>query len=238
MTLGVIGGLGPLATACYLELIIRMTEAKRDQDHIDMILYNCPHIPDRTEYILGRSEESPAPEMIRIGQALARQGVDYIGIPCITAHYFHRELTENISVPIIHAIHETGEELSQNGIRKVGVMATDGTVQSGLFQEHLREMGIDVILPDERHQRYVMEIIYDNVKAGTPVDLDKFHRASAHLLRQGAQINILGCTELSLVKKDYPIGREFLDAMEVLAQRSVRLCGGKLKEKYRNLIEI
>lgn len=236
MTLGVIGGLGPIATAYFMELIIKMTDAACDQDHLDMIIYNSPRIPDRTSYILGRSDENPVKPMIEIGRKLAQQGADCISIPCITAHYFHRELTDNIPVPIVHAIQETALEIQKNGIRRVGIMATDGTVQSRIFQNQLEEQGMEVVLPDAKHQGYVMDIIYKNVKAGVPVDMEKFQKVSEELRGKGAQIIILGCTELSLIKKDYPIGAGYIDAMEVLAQRSILRCHGKLKEEYQNLI--
>lgn len=237
MTLGVIGGLGPMATAYFMELVVKMTKADCDQEHLDMIIYSCPKIPDRTAYILGRSEENPVKDMSRVGKLLAQQGADCIAIPCITAHYFHQELSEKIPVPIIHGIYETGAEIKKYGIQKVGIMATDGTIQSRIFQKQIEEMGMEAILPDTKHQKYVMDIIYGNVKAGIPVDMDKFDAVSVWMKKQGAQVIILGCTELSIVKKEHELGPGFVDAMEVLAQRSVVRCRGRLKEEYEHLIK-
>ena len=236
ITLGVIGGLGPIATAHFMELVIRMTEADTDQEHLDMILYNRPSIPDRTGYILDPSKPNPLPEMIRVGNALARQGAKLIAIPCMTAHYFHRDLTRYIETPIVHAIHETAVHLKKHGITKVGIMATDGTVRSKLFQQELQKHGITPVIPGEQGQKCVMSVIYDDIKANRPAEMDKFDFAAKDLREQGAEAIILGCTELSLVKRDYPIGAGYLDAMEVLAQTCVRMCGGKLKEAYQNLI--
>ncbi len=235
-TLGVIGGLGPIATAHFMELIIRMTEAETDQEHLDMIIYNHPTTPDRTGYILDPSKPSPLPEMVRIGKALSQQGASLIAIPCMTAHYFHRELSSQIPAPIVHAIHETAVHLKKNGIERVGIMATDGTIQSGLFQRELKRHGIMPIVPGMNAQSCVMSIIYDDIKANRPADLEKFAFVSRELWRGGAQAIILGCTELSLVKRDYPIGGGYLDAMEVLARRCVIACGGRLKPEYDNLI--
>ena len=235
-TLGVIGGLGPIATAHFMELIIRMTEADTDQEHLDMIIYNRPSIPDRTSYILDSTRPNPLPEMIRVGNALTRQGAELIAIPCMTAHYFHRELTRYIETPIVHAIHEVAVHLKKHGITRVGIMATDGSIRSGLFQRELQKHGIEPIIPGEQAQKCVMSVIYDDVKANKPAGMDKFELASRQLRDQGAEAIILGCTELSLVKRDQPIGAGYLDAMEVLAQTCVRLCGGKLKEEYQNLI--
>lgn len=238
MTLGVIGGLGPIATAYFMELVIKMTDAERDQEHIEMIVYNFPKIPDRTAYILGQSRENPVDSMIAIGKKLEAQGADYIAIPCVTAHYFHKELSESIRIPILHAIRETGEEILKKKVGTVGLMATDGTVQSGIFQKQLEEMGLKVLAPESEYQRLVMDIIYKNVKAGNPPDIDKFNRVSRHLRERGAKILILGCTELSLIMRDFSIGKGYVDVMEVLAQRAVLLCRGKLKEKYRKLIDL
>ena len=236
ITLGVIGGLGPIATAHFMELVIRMTEAQTDQEHLDMVIYNRPSIPDRTSYILDQTRPNPLPEMIRVGNALARQGAKLIAIPCMTAHYLHRELTRYIEAPIVHAIHETAVHLKKHGISKVGIMATDGTIRSRLFQQELEKHGITPVIPGEEGQKCVMSVIYDDIKANRPADMDKFDLASRDLREKGAQAIILGCTELSLVKRDCPIGAGYLDAMEVLAQTCVIRCGGKLKEEYQDLI--
>ncbi len=236
MTLGVIGGLGPMATVHFMELITQMTDADRDQDHLDMIVYRHPSIPDRTAYILGESDEDPYPPMLYAGQKLTGAGAECLCIPCMTAHYFYDKLTEALPVPIIHGIRETAAEAAANGVIKVGLMATTGTARSGIFQTEMTKAGIDTILPDEFHQQEVMSVIYDNVKAGLPADMEKFEDAAGSLRRSGAQVLILGCTELSVVKKEEEIGPGYLDALEVLAQRSLLFCGGKLKSAYQDLI--
>lgn len=235
-TLGVIGGLGPAATAYFMELIIKMTDAACDQEHLEINIYSKPSIPDRTAYILGKSKENPVQQMIAVGRKLAREGVDCIAIPCITAHYFHKELSENIDVQIIHAIYETRMELRRHDISRVGIMATDGTIQSKIFQDKLEAMGIQTFIPDEERQRLVMNLIYNEIKAGKPVDIEKFETVYSHLKNAGAEKVILGCTELSLVKREFQLGREYLDVMEVLARKAILLCGGKLKKEYETLI--
>jgi len=236
--LGVIGGLGPIATAYFYELIIKMTNAKFDQEHLEMLIYSQPSIPDRTEYILGRSKENPMLPMLLVGNSLVAQGVDYIAIPCITAHYFHNKLSEGINVPIIHIIKETALHLKEHGIRSVGIMATDGTIYSKLFQEELQLYGIKALTPSREGQDYVTDLIYHNVKANLPVEMNKFQAVSKELRDLGAEIIILGCTELSLIKRDFDIGAGYIDAMEVLAMRSIVLCEAKLKEEYRCLITL
>lgn len=234
--LGVLGGLGPMATAYFVELTVHMTDAAADQQHLDMIIYNFPSIPDRTGYILGSSSESPLPELIRVGQALARQGVAHIAIPCVTAHYFHEELQAAVPVPIIHGVKETVLHLKENGVTCAGIMATDGTIASGLFNQELTAAGITPVLPSGPCQEDVMHLIYRNIKAGLPVEMERFRSVQAELLAKGAQAIILGCTELSLIKRDYGIGSGFIDAMEVLARQAVLRCGKPLKAEYRCLI--
>ena len=201
-----------------------------------MLIYSDPSIADRTDYILGRSEENPLDSMIKIGKALGDMGAVNIAIPCITAHYFHDALTTGIQVPIIHIIKETAQYLAQKGIRCAGIMATEGTIYSRLFQEELSDWNIATVVPTEDYQKQVTDLIYQNVKANLPVDLNKFEAVSEYLRKEGADIIILGCTELSLIKRDYCIGPGYLDAMEVLAMRSIQVSEARLKGEYEDLI--
>lgn len=234
--LGVIGGLGPGATTHFMELIIRMTDAATDQEHMDMIIYNYPSIPDRTGYILDNTNPSPLEPMIDIGNRLASQGADFLAIPCMTAHYFYDALQASVPVPIINCISETARCLKESGVERVGIMATDGTIRTGLFSQALESFGIRPITPSAQRQNDVMSLIYDNIKASLPVDMEKFYRIRQELFDSGAQAIILGCTELSLIKRDYDVGPNFINPMEVLAHQAVLRSGVKMKEQYRNLI--
>ena len=234
--LGVIGGLGPIATAHFMELVINMTEVDTDQQHLPMIVYNAPYIPDRTAHILDNSQPSPLPDMLKIGQTLQSQGAACIAVPCVTAHYFMDKLEQEIHVPIINGVRETVAHLKENGVKKVGIMATDGTVRSGIFHRQLENQGMTPIAPTAAAQADVMHLIFNNVKAGKPAEMDRFFAAAADLRSQGAEAIILGCTELSLIKRDHPIGAGFIDAMEVLAQQSVLVCDKPLKQEYHCLI--
>jgi len=130
-TLGVIGGLGPMATAYYMELVIQMTDASCDQEHLNMIISSRPGTPDRTRYILGLSDENPAPVMIDAGRWLVAEGAEILAIPCITAHYFQKQLEEEIHTPVIHLIKETVHHMRDYGVRKAGIGGKDlGTVQN------------------------------------------------------------------------------------------------------------
>lgn len=233
--LGIIGGLGPMATAYFFQLIIEMTRAESDQEHIEVLIHNCPSIPDRTKYILGKSDRNPVEAMVAVGKNLVANRVDVLAIPCVTAHYFHRDLEDAIGMPVLHAVQETARYLKEREYNKVGIMATDGTVQMGIFSRELKRYGIESVCPDEKGQAQVMSLIYDCVKAGKPVDMEKFRQVSQELFQKGAQVIILGCTELSMIKKNEAVGSGYLDVTELLAKCCVEQCG-VLKDEYKELI--
>ncbi|MGI6123686.1 MAG: aspartate/glutamate racemase family protein [Acetivibrionales bacterium] len=230
------GGLGPMATAYYLELVVKMTDAKSDREHIPMIIFNHPEVPDRTDYILGKSKESPLDAIVSIGKTLVGLGAENISIPCITAHYFYDDILKRIGIPVINMLRETANYLKLHQIDRVGIMATDGTIKAGFFTEELEKQGIKVYTPSEKSQKKVMSIIYDDIKANKPYDIDGFKLVEKELREAGAQVIILGCTELSLIKKDGKTGPGFLDAMEVLALKSIELSGASVKAEYQNLL--
>lgn len=233
--LGIIGGLGPMATAYLMQLLTQMSDAGTDQEHMEIVVYSKPSIPDRTQYILGKSDRSPVPEMVLAGRKLVEFGADLIAVPCITAHYFHDELERQIGIPIINAITETVQCIEQEEIDRVGLMATDGTIQSGLFQKELKRHNIQSILPAADGQREIMHMIYEEVKAGRAVDPEHFRNVSDRLFSQGAQVILLGCTELSLIKRDFVLPAGYLDVMDVLARKAVQCCN-HVREEYSALI--
>lgn len=233
--LGVIGGLGPMATVYFLQLITQMSDAAADQEHMEILVHSNPRIPDRTRYILGESSESPLPLMTEAGRGLASQGADLIAVPCVTAHYFHSRLEETIGLPVLNAPEETALCLREAGVSKAGILATDGTVQCGLVQRALAAQEITCIVPEQEGQAAVMSLIYEDIKAGKEPNPLKLEKVSERLFLRGAQVVLLGCTELSLVKRDFCLGAGYLDILEVLARKAVLSCG-RLKEEYRNLI--
>lgn len=233
--LGVIGGLGPIATEYFYDLTIRMTDAKIDQEHIEMIIYSKPSIPDRTEYILGKSKNNPIIPMIEVAKFLGNAGVDYLAIPCITGHNFYDIISEETGIPIIHMVREIAKCLVNKEVKTVGIMATEGTIYSKLFQTELDNHGINSLIPSQANQKNVNWLIYENIKANVSPEMDRFNQVSEELWNKGAEVIILGCTELSLIKRDNNLGHGYIDGMEVLAKKCVELCGGKLKDEYKDL---
>ena len=233
---GIIGGLGPMAMVYFMQLITEMTDAATDQEHIEILVHSKPQTPDRTGYILDHTKDNPLPVLTEVGKELVHCGVDFIAIPCITAHYFQKELEKQIGCKILHAIEETAVYLLSENIDRVGLMATDGTIESKLFQLVLNQYGITCVVPEKEMQEYVMSLIYDNIKAGKAPEIKKFYRVSESLFNAGAQVVLLGCTELSLIKKDHVLEKGFLDVLEVLARQVVTESGAAVKQKYKHLI--
>lgn len=228
--LGILGGLGPMATAYFMQLLTQMSDAQTDQEHMEIVLYSKPSIPDRTKYIIGESEISPVEDMAVVGQKLKEMGADILAIPCITAHYFHKELEERIGLPIIHAIEETVSRLEEGKIARVGILATDGTIASGLFQHALEQHRIQAVVPKAESQKKLMEIIYHEIKAGAKINMPLFYQIAGELFNQGAEVILLACTELSLIKKEHVLPAGYLDVMEVLARKAVQCCNRVRKE--------
>ncbi|MCL3862227.1 amino acid racemase [Actinotalea sp. K2] len=226
---GVIGGVGPLATAYFLDKVVRLTAAERDQDHLDMVVLNHATIPDRTAYILGESAQNPGPVMAQDARRLERFGVSFLVLPCNTAHYFTDEIVAAVQVPVVSIIDETVQEARRRvpDLRSVGLLATSGTARAEVYQRALADHGIDCVLPHEQDQAEVMRIIYDQVKAGRRVDIDAFRGIVGRLKEQGAQVVVLGCTELSVVAEDFDLLSDatYVDSLDVLARRTIERAG-------------
>ncbi len=227
--LGVLGGLGPMSSAYFYEMVTDLTYAEKDQDHLDIVISSRATTPDRTDFILGNSEADPLPVMREEAQKLVNYGAGVLALTCNTAHYFYEALQESIPVPLLNIAALAVGEIASRGIKKVGLLATTGTVNFGIYQQACTEQNIECIVPDEKGQKKVMSVIYDQVKCGKPVDMDMFNSVAYSLVARGAEIIILGCTELSVIKRTEKLTRGFIDPLEILAKTAITACGGKLK---------
>lgn len=223
--LGVLGGLGPASSAYLYELITARTKADTDQEHINMIISSHATTPDRTAFITGASEESPLPMMISDAKRLEEYGAEAVVIACNTAHYFIEEVRRALSVPVPSIISETSAFAKHCGYRRVGIMATPGTVASKAYQNALDALGVEWVLPDGERQKELTSLIYDVVKAGRELKPERFYAIASHLEDEGAEAHILGCTELSVINSRLPHEARFLDSTEVLAYTAIKLCG-------------
>ena len=235
-TLGVIGGLGPMATAAFLELVTKMTKATRDQEHLHVLIDSEPHTPDRTGFLLGTSDADPYPYLLRGGRNVKSIGAEVLAMPCNTAHAFYDRLAAELELPFVHMLRETARTLKEAGVETAGLMATRGTVATRLYQNELDRVGIRTVTQAEEGQRHTDHLIFQNIKANRPAEMEHFAAAETGLRKAGAQVIVLGCTELSVIKKQNVIGPAFLDAMDVLAAQSVLACDAPLAEGYEKLI--
>ncbi len=223
--IGILGGMGPAATADFYQKILRATPAKGDQDHLKALIYSNPHVPDRTAAIQGRGPD-PVPALVASAEVLVKAGVDFIVIPCITAHHFYDRLQQAVSVPILHIIGETATALTAErpDIRRLGLLATSGTLKGRLFESYFEPRGLAVLTPDPEVQSdLVMQAIYA-VKAGETSHGPRrlIREAAEHLLARGAEAVCAGCTEVPLILQDGDLSVPVVDPTWILAQAAVR----------------
>ncbi len=232
--LGVIGGMGPLATQVFYKRIIDRTEAACDQEHIDMIILNHASMPDRTAAIRTGDTAEVFSRLLADAKMLAQNGADVIAIPCNTSHYFWQDLQDQVDVPVIHMVRRTVEHIREKntGIAKIGVLATDGTVHSGIYAWECERLGLDCVTPPAEIQKIVMDIIYNQVKKGLDGSIADFSRIDAFLKESGCQAAVLACTELSCFKETHRLSDYYVDALDVLCEEAILQCGGKLRRAY------
>lgn len=222
--IGILGGMGPEATADLFHRILKLTPVNKDQDHFRVIIDSNSKIPDRTPGILGTGA-SPLPSMMETGRNLVKAGVDFIIMPCNTAHYFHNELEQLLGVPVLHMIKLSAKYVSENypEVKQVGLEATDGTIASKLYHDAYAEYGIEVITPKDEPQKVVMDAIYGNVKVGSLENGGKLLKQVAEeLIEEGSEAIICGCTEVSLVLHDGDLSVPVVDPLQVLAEEAVK----------------
>ena len=228
--LGVLGGLGPMATVYFFNMIVSLTDAEKDQDHLDILISNRSTTYDRTAYILGESENNPIDMMIADGKRLESIGAECIAIPCNTAHYFYDEIQNNLNVPVLNIIEETVSFISNNNYKKAGILATSGTITTHTYQKMCDKYNLSYEIPDKQYQEDLMDIIYEDIKSGKPANMSKFSNIINHMIEKDCDCVILGCTELSILKNDNKLNSEFyIDSMELLAKKAIVFCGKNIK---------
>lgn len=231
ITVGVMGGLGPMASVYFYKMVVDMTDAKTDQEHVDMIITNRATTPDRSAYILGQSDDNPVYVLVEDAQKLEKFGVDFIVITCNTAHYFYDKINKSVNIPVLSIVEETVKYAKENGHKKLGILATTGNIKTKLYQDMCEKFDMDYFVLDDEKQEKVMEIIYDDIKSGKPADMNKFDKLVNHLKENGCDGVVLGCTELSILKNDNNLDNSFyIDSLEVLATQTIIRSNRKVKK--------
>ena len=216
--IGVLGGMGPLATADFLAKLVQATPALRDQDHFPVTVESAPQIPDRISALEGRGED-PLPALVAVARRLADAGCDLIAMPCNTAHLWHASLSARTTVPILHIADAVAARLG--GARTVGLIGTTATLASKLFPDRIGG-AVGWLQPDDAQMsRQVMPGVAA-VKRGDMA------QASALLLpvvrdlaARGAQTIVLACTEIPLVVSAADVAVPLIDATEALALATI-----------------
>lgn len=230
--LGILGGMGPLATADLFTKIVRMTKAACDNGHLRIYIDDNAQIPDRTAAILAGGAD-PVPAMAESAQKLASIGAELLIMPCNTAHYFLPRLREHCPVPFLNMIEITAQRCRQaHGQAPAGLLATRGTIQTGVYRQALGAQGAPCVEPDEAQQALLMEAIYA-VKSGRR-DLDKaaFQQMLDQMKARGAAYFILGCTELPIAAQILQLEETLEDPTALLAQRAILECGGEIDAAF------
>ena len=227
--LGILGGMGPQATQVFYQFVLDRTDAARDQDHLPTLILSDTRMPDRTAAILSGNTEGLYRRLLGDAKLLEQCGCTAVAIPCNTSHYFADRLQGELSIPIVHMIRETAAALAAQGKKRPGILATDGTIQTGLYQKECAALGLEAVAPAPASQKLVMSIIYDEIKQGERGSREKFAQIDRAIRAAGCDCAILACTELSVFATYYTLPPFYLDAMMVMAERAVERCGYPLR---------
>ena len=224
--LGVIGGMGPKATQLFMGMVIDRTNADKDQEHIPMVVLNDTTIPDRTSAILNKDESKVLNKLVEDAKLLETTGCKVIAVPCNTSHYFIDNVQSEVCIPIINMIKETVKYIynRKKSIKKVAILATDGTISVGVYQKELELLDIESYIPSKDKQAMVMDIIYNQVKKGKIGNYDMFLEIERELKEAGCDGAILACTELSCFKEQHDLSDFYIDALDILVSKSIEMC--------------
>lgn len=223
---GIIGGMGPLATADLFKKIVLNTKANIDQEHIKVLIDNNTDIPDRTSAII-HNDKNPVPQLVKSAVMLWAMGAQILVMPCNTAHYFYSEVQKSVEIPVLNMIELTCSALVQKGVKRAGLLATEGTIKSKIYQNVFENSGIELIIPDEDEQNVIMDLIYAGVKSGKKdYDVTKVKMIMKNIVDRGAETLILGCTELPVAMDMYNLDYVTCDPTLELARGAIIAANG------------
>lgn len=221
-TLGILGGMGAMATVDFFSRIVTNTAVEKDQDHLHIIIENYPAIPDRTTCI--QKGLSPIKEMMTAIKRLELCNVDFIAMPCNTAHHFHEELSSMTALPFLNMIEITLNHVRESGHKNLLLLATLGTYESDLYRDYAKALNLNVLYPNDMMQMQLASLIY-TYKSKQLVDKSLYDRVYQQLHALDVDAIILGCTELPLIFK----GPDYLNPTELLAKACIQYAGAKVK---------
>ncbi len=228
--LGILGGMGPLATAVFFERLITHTAADCDQEHLDMVILNHASLPDRTKTIQSGDSTAFIDSVLKDLRTFENLEVSLVAIPCNTSHYFYDQLSQLTSIPIINMVEETVKVcIDRFGKGKqVLILATDGTINFGIYQKTCENYGLKAEIPKPQDQQLVMKVIYDT-KAGLAVDTKALERYIDRQRQLGCDGVVLACTELSVLEFETETLTYVVDALDVLVKQTILKCDKTFK---------
>lgn len=232
----ILGGMGTMATESFVRLINHRTNATRDQEYLNYVLFNHATVPDRTAYILDREKENPIPYLLDDIEKQNLLQPNFIVLTCNTAHYFFDELQAATNIPILHMPREAANELvRQQTTGSVAILGTEGSMKAGIYEREVRQLGFDVVTPDDKLQAKINHLIYHDIKESDYLNEALYYEILEEAVGQlNCEKIILGCTELSLMQEfasddTYPV----IDAQSILADRTIELAE-KSREQSSN----
>lgn len=234
-SIGILGGMGPEATAFMYHLFIKNTKVKTDQDHPLIIIYSNPKVPPRTDAIF-KSGEDPVPYLIKGVSILKKSGADIIVMPCVTAHYFIQDVMKKLNFNFISLVDEAVKWTIDKmpNIKKIGLLSSSGTIKARIFHEAFEKRKIKLLTPLKSEQKIVMESIFGNrgIKAGykTGISRENILHIAHSLLNKGAEALIAGCTEIPLVFKEDDIDVLYIEPMHITVESALKAAGYKIEK--------
>jgi aspartate racemase len=227
--IGILGGMGPEATLDFYRHIINLTPADKDQDHIRVLIYSNPKIPDRTKAMVSNGE-SPSAWLIESAKLLERSGAGIIAMPCNSSHHYLPQIQQAIRIPILNMVAETCRKLCKDlpGVKTAGLIAAIGTVRCGVYHRALAEAGINIVTPSDTDQEETQSAI-TQVKAGkhNRSTRETIQAIGMRLMEAGAGAVILGCTEIPLAFSSNVVDYPTLNSTRILAEAAVDWALGK-----------
>lgn len=221
----VLGGMGTLATESFVRVLDQRTPIHCDQDYLDYLVVNHATVPDRTNWILDHSQPSIIPPLLEDIKQQSLLKPEFFVLACNTAHYVYDELQAATEIPIINMLVETVAAIAdiQPNAKRVGLLATPGTIQSGLYDPYIEKAGYEVVKPTEAILALTEDLIYNDIKEAGHSDNQKYHRLVQQMIEeQNCDIVILGCTELSYAEEmdpetKYPVA----DSQSIVVDRTI-----------------
>jgi aspartate racemase len=232
-TIGVLGGLGPAATADFFSKVVAATPAAIDQDHLHVIIDNNPKVPNRNEAVAGTGV-SPAPVLAEMASRLETAGADFLVMVCNAAHAFQDAITDAVHVPFVSIIEETSDaaKMQVPAGAKVGVLASSGCLDARLYQDALAARGLHALVPEGATKDAFMTLLY-RIKAGDDDVRVDMRQLAEHFIDQGAQAIIAGCTEVPLVLSSNDLNVPLINSTDVLVARTIAYATGEADLKTR-----